>query len=118
MPKILIVDDEPDTVELISIILGKKGYEVAKAYSGKECLEAFRKEKPDLILLDIMMPGMSGWDVYGRIRKLDKKVKVAFVSVIEVSPERLQVLKKDGVSDYITKPFTADNLLKRVGSII
>ncbi|RMF06704.1 response regulator [Candidatus Woesearchaeota archaeon] len=118
MPKkkeILVVDDEPITVELLEDILSHAGFSVRKAYNGKECLSAVKKKMPDLILLDIMMPDMSGWDVFTRLQQEYKdKVKVIFVSAIEVSQERLEALKNHGLKDYITKPFEPDDLLQRV----
>jgi two-component system, OmpR family, response regulator VicR len=117
MKMIMIVDNEPETITLVKTILENKGFKTVSALSGKECLSAI-KIKPDLILLDIMMPDMSGWDVYQRIRKTDKKTKIAFMSAIEVSPERKKTLIKSGVSDYITKPFLPDDLVKAVTKIV
>jgi DNA-binding response OmpR family regulator len=116
--KILSCDNEPDTVALVDKILSDAGYEVIGSLSGRECLERWKKEKPDLILLDIMMPDMSGWDVYQRIRKKDKEQKVAFLSVIDATSERVKRLREEGISDYILKPFTADELVKRVEAIL
>jgi two-component system, OmpR family, response regulator VicR len=118
MKTVMFVDNEPETVTLVKTILENRKYNVLTAYSGKECLNTLKKAKPDLILLDIMMPDMSGWDVYQRIRKTDKKTKIAFLSAIEVSPERKKTLLKSGVSDYITKPFLPDDLGKRVAAIV
>jgi len=112
------VDNEPITVKLVKEILEKEGYKVITALSGTECLEKLEKEKVDLILLDIMMPDMSGWDVYERIRKKDKKVKVAFLSILEVSPSRRKEMEEKGISDYITKPFSPKDLARRVKSIL
>lgn len=114
----MVVDDEPDTVKLMSFILKSEGYQISTAYDGKECLKKLERERPDLVLLDIMMPGMSGWDVFEKIKKKHKKLKVAFVSVVEISPERKQALVNDGLTDYINKPFTKTELLERVKSIL
>jgi DNA-binding response OmpR family regulator len=65
-----------------------------------------------------MMPDMSGWDVFGRIMKMRAKPKVAFVSIIEVSPERKSTLMKQGLSDYIMKPFTKDEIVKKVKKVL
>jgi len=118
MAKILVVDNEPDTVDLIKSILERYGFHVTTAYNGRQCLEKHKKGKHDLILLDIMMPDMSGWEVYRKIRDRDKETKIAFVSVIEVSPERKESLKRNGISEYITKPFTSEELLQKVKAII
>ena len=103
--KILIVDDEEDTLTLTRTVLEDGGYEVVTANSGKEALAKFKKEKFDLILLDILMPEMSGFTVFELIRKNDKKTKITFLSVLEVSQKRLKELKKQGISDYILKPY-------------
>ncbi|MBN2043109.1 MAG: response regulator [Candidatus Aenigmarchaeota archaeon] len=118
MTRILVVDDEPDTVDLVKSIMEGAGYKVETAYNGKECLAKVKKEKVDIVLLDIMMPDMSGWDVFGKIMKSKKKMKVAFISIIEVSPERKDALMKQGLKDYIMKPFTKDELLKRIKKMI
>lgn len=118
MAKIMEVDNEPDTVELVKEILERAGHEVVTAYGGRECLAKLEKERVDLVLLDIMMPDLSGWDVYQRIRKMNKKQKVAFLSVVEVSKERKEALKKEGLSDYIMKPFTEEELIERVKAIL
>jgi DNA-binding response OmpR family regulator len=117
--KILSVDNEQTTVNLVKDILETEGYKVTRVTSGKECLRKFEAHPDyDLILLDIMMPDLSGWDVYERIREKNKKVKVAFLSVIEISKERINKLKQEGLSDYITKPFDSEELIKRVKSIL
>jgi len=118
MAKILVVDNEPDIVDLVKSILENYGFHVTTANSGRECLEKIEKEKPDLVLLDIMMPDISGWEVYRKIREGDKEMKIAFVSIIEVSPERRDSLMKEGLSDYITKPFTKSELVERVKAIV
>jgi len=67
--KIMVVDDEPDTVGLVTLVLESEGHEVIPAYNGKDALDMLNDTKPDLILLDIMMPDIDGWDVYRSIRK-------------------------------------------------
>lgn len=118
MKKIMVVDNEPDIVDLTRTVLELGGYLVVTAYSGEECLRVLEKEKVDLVLLDIMMPGMSGWDVFNRINKKSSDVKVAFMSVLEISDKRKQVLLDEGLADYIMKPFDKESLLNRVDSIL
>ena len=118
MKKIMVVDNEPDIVDLTRTVLEIGGYSVIPAYSGEECLKLLEKQKVDLILLDIMMPGMSGWDVFNRINKKSSDVKVAFMSVLEISDKRKQVLLDEGLADYIMKPFDKDTLLNRVDNIL
>jgi len=118
MKKIMVVDNEPDIVDLTRTVLELGGYEVVPAYSGEECLQKIDKEQVDLVLLDIMMPGMSGWDVFNRIKKEKAEVKVAFMSVLEISDKRKEVLLQEGLSDYIMKPFEKDVLLDKVDKIL
>jgi len=118
MRKIMVVDNEPDIVDLTRTVLELGGYQVVTAYSGEECLRLLEKENVDLVLLDIMMPGMSGWDVFNRINKKTPEVKVAFMSVLEISDKRKQVLLDEGLADYIMKPFDKETLLGRVDRIL
>ncbi|MCJ7571827.1 MAG: response regulator [Candidatus Thermoplasmatota archaeon] len=118
MKKIMVVDNEPDIVDLTRTVLELGGYQVVTAYSGEECLRRLEKEKVDLVLLDIMMPGMSGWDVFNRINKKSTQIKVAFMSVLEISDKRKQVLIDEGLADYIMKPFDKETLLNRVDKIL
>ena len=114
----MVVDNEPDIVDLTRTVLELGGYNVVTAHSGEECLRILEKEKVDLVLLDIMMPGMSGWDVFNRIKKKSGEIKVAFMSVLEISDKRKQVLLDEGLADYIMKPFDKDGLLNRVDKIL
>ena len=118
MKKIMVVDNEPDIVDLTRTVLEIGGYNVVPAYSGEDCLKKIDEEKVDLILLDIMMPGMSGWDVFNRINKKFPEIKIAFMSVLEISDKRKQVLLEEGLADYIMKPFDKDTLLDRVDHIL
>ena len=118
MKKIMVVDNEPDIVDLTRTVLELGGYTVETAHSGEECLRLLEKGKVDLVLLDIMMPGMSGWDVFNRINKKSADIKVAFMSVLEISDKRKQVLLEEGLADYIMKPFDKDGLLNRIDIIL
>ena len=118
MKKIMVVDNEPDIVDLTRTVLELGGYSVIPSYSGEECLRKLESETVDLVLLDIMMPGMSGWDVFNRIKKKKSDVRVAFMSVLEISEKRKQVLLDEGVADYIMKPFDKETLLNKVDNIL
>ena len=118
MKKIMVVDNEPDIVDLTRTVLEIGGYNVVPCYSGEECLRKLDKEQVDLVLLDIMMPGMSGWDVFNRIKKKNTNTKVAFMSVLEISEKRKNVLLEEGLADYIMKPFDKDTLLEKVDNIL
>ncbi|MBW2984318.1 response regulator [Candidatus Woesearchaeota archaeon] len=118
MIKIMYVEDDLDTLNVVKLILEKRGYKVIGALNGKQALEKLKKAKVDLILLDIMLPDLSGWDLFQRIRSTDKKIKMAFLSAIPVSDERRKSLRKSGISDYIMKPFTKESLIQRIESIV
>jgi len=118
MKKIMVVDNEPDIVDLTRTVLELGGYNVVTAHSGEECLRLLEQEEVDLVLLDIMMPGMSGWDVFNRINKKSSNIKVAFLSVLEISDKRKQVLLDEGLADYIMKPFDKDTLLDKIDRIM
>lgn len=118
MVKIMVVDDEPDTIDLIKLVLETEGFEVISAYSGKECLEKLKIEKPALILLDIMMPMMDGWEVFHIIKEKYPDIPVAILTIRDRDIDKmlgLHVLKAD---DYITKPFGRQELVDRVRKII
>ena len=114
----MVVDNEPDIVDLTRTVLELGGYNVVTAHSGEECLRKLEDEEVDLVLLDIMMPGMSGWDVFNRINKKSSNIKVAFLSVLEISDKRKQVLLDEGLAGYIMKPFDKDTLLDKVDRIM
>jgi len=116
MKKILYVEDNVDTASAVKVMLESGDYEADVAHTGKEGIQKAKKGF-DLILLDIMLPDMSGWDIFEKLKE-DGKTKFAFLSVIPVSSERMEELKVAGISDYITKPFTRNDLLERVGDIL
>ena len=113
--KILVVDDEPDIRNSVKLILEKEGYEVAIAVNGDDCLKKLAKSKPDLILLDIMMPGTPVREVVKKI----KGSKIAYLSVVRTSEaEKEQLLKSSNIVDFIQKPFDIKDLIKRVKKIV
>lgn len=118
MKKIIYVEDNEDTRIAVEMLLKKANFDITTVCCGKDCLNKAKKEKFDLFLLDIMLPDMSGWDIYESLKNSQKNAKYAFLSAIPVSQDRLNELKKAGVSDYITKPFTKDDLIKRIEKIL
>ncbi|MEM5794199.1 MAG: response regulator [Candidatus Aenigmatarchaeota archaeon] len=118
--KIMIVDDEENLVELVKAIFEREGYEVIPAYSGKECLEKLEKVKPDLILMDMMMPGMTGKETTKKIREnpKTKNLKIAFLTVVRLSEVGMEEMEKLNVLDFITKPFDNEDLVRRVKKIL
>jgi len=115
--KILYVEDNQDTAEAVQIFLKNAGFDVDLAFDGTAGLSQIKSKKYDLILLDIMLPDMSGWDIFEKIHKT-VKAKYAFLSAIPVSKERIKELKKAGVSDYIMKPFTKQELVSKVSNML
>ena len=118
MKKILYVEDHKDTAEAVKQILEDAGYEADISFRGGEGLKKAREKKFDLVLLDVMLPDMSGWDIFKTLSTKKYNAKYAFLSVIPVSTERMKEFKKEGVSDYITKPFTRKDLIDRVKKIL
>lgn len=117
--KVLIIDDEKDILELVSIILSESDISVYRAEDGLSGLEIAREEKPDLILLDIMMPEIDGWEVL-KMLKVDEETKDIPVAMLTCKTEtRDKVLGiQEGAIDYITKPFAPDDLLTKVEEIL
>lgn len=112
--RILHVDDENDTLKVVKTILEKEGFEVVSVTNGENALEKISLDGFDLIILDIMMPDMSGWDLFTRIAKINPNYKIIFLSVLEISDEKLKEFKDSGIKDYIKKPFDRDELVSRV----
>lgn len=113
---ILVVDDEPHLVELEKSILESEKYNVISAENGEQALKILEKKSPDLVILDMMMPGMSGREVCENIRKNQKTkdLKVIFVTVARFSEIGKEILTEMNVLDYITKPFDNDEFVSRV----
>lgn len=117
---ILCVEDEPEMIDLMRLILGRRGFEVKGATGGIEGLKMIRQEPPDLILLDLMMPDMDGWEVYQQI-KADEKTKnipVIVVTAKAQSIDKVLGLHIAKVDDYITKPFSPQDLMNSVDKVI
>jgi two-component system response regulator VicR len=115
-PKIMVVDDEPSLLELVKAILELENFEVITASSGKEALDKLTKVKPDLVLLDIMMPSMTGFDVCEEMRAnpKTKKQKVFFLTALKMSMIEKSYLNRFNALAYITKPFDNDDLIKQI----
>lgn len=117
--EILVVDDEPDVVRMLEVVLGKRGFEVLTASSGMEALVAASSARPDLILLDIMMEGMDGWEVL-RLLKMDEKTRDIPVVILSARVEPRDKIRglQEGAVDYITKPFSVKGVLESINLIL
>ncbi len=116
MIKILIVDDDTNIAELTSLYLRKEGYETQKVFSGKRALEVFDEYAPDLVLLDIMLPEIDGYDVCKEIRKHKKTPIIMLTAKGEVFDKVLGL--ELGADDYIIKPFDPKELIARVKAVL
>ncbi len=117
--RILVVDDEPEIVALVAYHLGKAGYRLATASTGQDALEAARRERYSLIVLDLMLPGISGFDVLEALRgdESTRDVAVLMLTARREEPDRIRGLSL-GADDYLTKPFSPAELVLRVGAIL
>jgi two-component system phosphate regulon response regulator PhoB len=117
--RVLVVDDEPDIVALVAYHLAKAGYRVATASSGTDALESARRERPAIIVLDLMLPGMSGYEVLEQLRanEATRDVAVLMLTARREEADRIQGLSL-GADDYLTKPFSPQELVLRVGAIL
>ena len=116
--RVLVVDDDREIVDMTRLILESGGYEVVPAHSGEEALRRATDARPDLILLDINMPGMDGWETL-KILKVDEATTSIPVAMFSIKLElRDKILGlQQGAFDYITKPFSVDEILERVRRI-
>ncbi len=117
--RILVVDDEPEIVALVAYHLGKAGYRLATAATGQDALESARRDQYSLIVLDLMLPGMSGFDVLEALRadEATRDVAVLMLTARREEPDRIRGLSL-GADDYLTKPFSPAELVLRVGAIL
>lgn len=118
--RVVCIEDEPEMIDLVRLILGRKGFRVIGANGGLEGIDAVRKEKPDLVLLDLMMPDMDGWEVYQQM-KADpelRSIPVVVVTAKAQSIDKVLGLHIAKVDDYIIKPFGPQELLESVEKIL
>jgi two-component system response regulator VicR len=118
--RVVCIEDEPEMIDLVRLILGRKGFHVIGANGGIEGLETVKQEQPDLVLLDLMMPDMDGWEVYQQMKADDtlRDIPVVVVTAKAQSIDKVLGLHIAKVDDYITKPFGPQELLESVEKII
>ncbi len=118
--RILCIEDEAEMIDLIRLILGRRGYEVLGANGGREGIEMIRTEKPDLVLLDLMMPDMDGWEVYQQMKADEntRHIPVIVVTAKAQSIDRVLGLHIAKVDDYIAKPFNPQELIASIENIL
>jgi phosphate regulon transcriptional regulator PhoB len=117
--KILVADDEKDIVELVAFNLEREGFAVCRAYDGQKAWEMVNMEKPDLVILDLMMPEMPGMEVCGRIRRQETTASLPIIMLTAKSDPIDKILGLEiGADDYITKPFHVRELIARVRAVL
>jgi len=115
--RLLVVDDEPNIVELLSMSLRYAGFEVATATNGREAMAEARRFRPDLMLLDVMLPDVDGFDVVRRLRGEGARVPVLFLTARDATEDKITGLTLGG-DDYVTKPFSLEEVLARIRAVL
>ncbi|MCU1399942.1 MAG: two component transcriptional regulator, winged helix family [Acidimicrobiales bacterium] len=119
-PLVLTVDDEEHITELIAMALGFNGFDVQRASTGRAALAAVEAQKPDLILLDVMLPDLDGFEVARRLRQDHRSgtaVPIIFLTAKDATADKVEGLRL-GVDDYVTKPFSIEELIERVKAVL
>ncbi|HEX3049947.1 MAG TPA: response regulator [Aggregatilineaceae bacterium] len=114
--KVVCIEDDPEMIDLVKMILTRKGFQVTGAMGGREGLQAIKQVQPDIVLLDLMMPDMDGWEVYQQMKadEHSKDIPVIVVTAKAQSIDKVLGLHIAKVDDYITKPFGPSELLSSV----
>src|SRR5215213_10279638 len=115
--RVLVVDDEPNIVDVIAMALRFQGFTVESAGTGAAALAAHRDFKPDLIVLDVMLPDMEGFDVARRLGAQHARVPIIFLTARDDTDDKIRGLTIGG-DDYVTKPFSLEELVARIRSIL
>jgi two-component system response regulator VicR len=117
---VICIEDDPEMIELVKLILGRKGFDLVGALGGREGLRIMRERRPDLVLLDLMMPDMDGWEVYQRMKADDnlKEIPVIIVTAKAQSIDKVLGLHIAKVDDYVTKPFGPQEILQSVSKVL
>jgi two-component system, OmpR family, response regulator VicR len=118
--RIVYIEDDPEMIDLVTMILSRRGYVVKGAHGGRQGLDMVFQEIPDLILLDLMMPGMDGWEVYQQIKSNDatKQIPVIVITAKAQAIDRVLGLHIAKVDDYLAKPFRPQELIDSIENIL
>ena len=118
--RVVYIEDEQEMIDLVRLILNRRGYEIFGANGGREGLDIVRKVLPDLVLLDLMMPDMDGWDVYQQMKadEATQKIPVIVVTAKAQSIDKVLGLHIAKVDDYISKPFSPQELVDSVEKVL
>lgn len=115
--RLLVVDDEPNILELLSASLRFAGFDVATATNGNDALRVAATYQPDLVVLDVMMPGLDGFEMVRRLRKEEQRVPVLFLTAKDATEDKVAGLTLGG-DDYITKPFSLEEVIARIRAVL
>jgi len=115
--RILVVDDEPSITDLVATVLRYEGFEVRTADTGRRALEAVTAFRPHLLILDIMLPDLDGFEVQGRLAAAGDRVPILFLTARDATEDKVRGLTM-GADDYVTKPFSLEELVARVRAIL
>lgn len=117
---VVYIEDDPEIIDLVTLILARRGFRVKGAHGGRPGLTLVEQEKPDLILLDLMMPDMDGWDVYQQVKSRDdtKNIPVIVITAKAQAIDRVLGLHIAKVDDYICKPFRPQELLDSIEKVL
>jgi two-component system response regulator VicR len=118
--KVIYFEDEHDMVELVRLILGREGYNVEGAFEGKSGLASVKEKLPDIVLLDLMMPDMDGWEIFKELKndELTEDIPVVVITAKTQSVDKVLGIEIAQVDDYISKPFSPSELIERVERIV
>jgi two-component system response regulator VicR len=118
--RVVVIEDDPEMIELVKLILIKEGFQVSGATGGKDGLKIIEQFKPDIVLLDLMMPDMDGWEVYQSMKTNEgmKNIPVIIITAKAQSIDKVLGLHIAKVDDYITKPFSPSELASSVRKVL
>jgi len=114
MTKIMIVDDEPDLREMVNLMLHKEGFQTDITESGEDFLNKIDGFQPDIVILDVMMPGLTTKEILEQLKRKKTKPRIILLTVVRYSDEEKQKLYQMGIVDYITKPFELNHLVNTI----